>query len=146
LRRDQPTVLDVVKEAIKHRGVRMVVVGDVPSPWGEAAKGILHIKGIEWVAVRLAYHGELLKEWAGRLLQFSTRRTLNVDAVSRWSLLIALALAIPALGQAIAQAQADAPDAANLYRPQGSGEAAATPRQKNAACCRIITAQTVARW
>ena len=44
-----------VDEAIKRRGLRMVVVGDVPSPWGEAAKGIFHIKGIEWVAVRLAY-------------------------------------------------------------------------------------------
>jgi glutathione S-transferase len=54
-----------VEEAIKRRGVRMVVVGDVPSPWSEAAKGILHIKGIEWVAVRLAYDSELLKEWAG---------------------------------------------------------------------------------
>ena len=37
-----------VEEAIVRRGVRMVVVGNVPSPWGEAAKGILHIKGIEW--------------------------------------------------------------------------------------------------
>ena len=36
-----------VEEAIERRGVRMVVVGNVPSPWGEAAKGILHIKGIE---------------------------------------------------------------------------------------------------
>lgn len=36
-----------VDEAIKRNGLRMVVVGDVPSPWGEAAKGILHIKGIE---------------------------------------------------------------------------------------------------
>jgi glutathione S-transferase len=55
-----------VAEAIKRRGLRMVVVGDVPSPWGEAAKGILHLKGIEWVAVRLAYDSELLKEWAGQ--------------------------------------------------------------------------------
>jgi glutathione S-transferase len=55
-----------VEEAIKRRGVRMVVVGDVPSPWGEAAKGILHIKRIEWVAVRLTYDGELMKEWAGQ--------------------------------------------------------------------------------
>jgi glutathione S-transferase len=55
-----------VEEAIKRRGVRMVVVADVPSPWGEAAKGILHIKGIEWVAVRLTYDNELLKEWAGQ--------------------------------------------------------------------------------
>src|SRR5215467_14244999 len=53
-------------EAIQQRGLRMVVVGDVPSPWGEAAKGILHIKGIEWVGVRLAYDSELLKEWAGQ--------------------------------------------------------------------------------
>lgn len=55
-----------VEEAIERRGVRMVVVGDVPSPWGEAAKGILHIKGIEWVAVRLTYDSELLKNWAGQ--------------------------------------------------------------------------------
>ena len=55
-----------VEEAIKCRGLRMVVVGDVPSPWGEAAKGFLHIKGIEWVAVRLTYDNEPLKEWAGQ--------------------------------------------------------------------------------
>ncbi len=45
--------------------LRMVVVGDVPSPWGEAAKGILHIKSIEWAAVRLVYDSEPLKQWAG---------------------------------------------------------------------------------
>jgi glutathione S-transferase len=44
----------------------MVVVGDVPSPWGEAAKGILHIKGLEWAAVRLVYDDEALREWAGQ--------------------------------------------------------------------------------
>jgi glutathione S-transferase len=55
-----------VEEAMKRGGLRMVVVGGVPSPWGEAAKGILHIKGIEWVAVRLAYDSEPLKEWAGQ--------------------------------------------------------------------------------
>ena len=47
-----------VEDAIKRGGLRMVVVGGVPSPWGEAAKGILHIKGIDWVAVRLAYDSE----------------------------------------------------------------------------------------
>src|SRR2546423_1356750 len=55
-----------VEDAIKRSGLRMVVVGDVPSAWGEAAKGILHIKGIEWVAVRLAYESEPLKNWAGQ--------------------------------------------------------------------------------
>jgi glutathione S-transferase len=55
-----------VEDAIKRGGLRMVVVGGVPSPWGEAAKGILHIKGIEWVAVRLTYDSEPLKAWAGQ--------------------------------------------------------------------------------
>jgi glutathione S-transferase len=53
-------------EATKRQGLRMVVVGDVPSPWGEAAKGILHIKGIEWAAVRLVYDSEPLLQWAGQ--------------------------------------------------------------------------------
>jgi hypothetical protein len=44
-----------VDEAIKRSGVRMVVVGGVPSPWGEAAKGILHVKNIEWAGVRLQH-------------------------------------------------------------------------------------------
>ena len=55
-----------IEDAVEHRGLRMVVVGDVPSPWGEAAKGILHIKNIPWVAVRLDYSSELLKKWAGQ--------------------------------------------------------------------------------
>lgn len=55
-----------VEEAIGRGGLRMVVVGSVPSPWGEAAKGILHIKGIEWVAVRLVYDNDALKTWAGQ--------------------------------------------------------------------------------
>ncbi|MCJ0764801.1 hypothetical protein [Variovorax terrae] len=54
-----------VEEALQHDGLRMVVVGQVPSPWGEAAKGILHIKRIDWVAVRLAYDSEPLKAWTG---------------------------------------------------------------------------------
>jgi len=55
-----------VEEARKLGGLRMVVVGSVPSPWSEAAKGILHIKGIEWAAVRLVYDSEPLREWAGQ--------------------------------------------------------------------------------
>jgi glutathione S-transferase len=55
-----------VEEAIKRSGVRMVVVGGVPSPWGEAAKGILHVTKIEWTAVRLVYDSEPLREWAGQ--------------------------------------------------------------------------------
>jgi glutathione S-transferase len=55
-----------VESAIHRRGLRMVVVGSVPSPWTEAAKGIFHIKRIEWVAVRLVYDSEALKSWAGQ--------------------------------------------------------------------------------
>lgn len=52
-----------VEEAMARRGLRMVVVGGIPSPWSEAAKGILHVKGIAWSAVRLAYDSDALKEW-----------------------------------------------------------------------------------
>jgi len=55
-----------VEAALARDGLRMVVVGGVPSPWGEAAKGILHIKGIDWVAVRLVYDSDALKQWAGQ--------------------------------------------------------------------------------
>lgn len=54
-----------VEEAIARGGLRMVVVGGVPSPWGEAAKGILHVKRIDWVAVRLDYRSDALAKWAG---------------------------------------------------------------------------------
>ncbi len=53
------------QDAIHNSGMRMVVVSGVPSPWGEAAKGIFHIKGIEWQAVRLAYDDPAQTKWAG---------------------------------------------------------------------------------
>jgi glutathione S-transferase len=56
-----------VDEAIARRGLRMVVVAKVPSPWGEAAKGIFHVKNIDFAAVRLVYDNEALKQWAGQL-------------------------------------------------------------------------------
>ena len=55
-----------IDEAIAAPGLRMVVVGNVPSGWGEAAKGIFHIKGLDWLAVRLAYDSDALKDWAGQ--------------------------------------------------------------------------------
>lgn len=56
-----------VESAIAAPGLRMVVVGNVPSPWGEAAKGILHLKRIPFSAVRLVYDNDALKQWAGQL-------------------------------------------------------------------------------
>jgi glutathione S-transferase len=54
-----------VEDAVSRDGLRMVVVGGVPSPWGEAAKGIFHIKQIDWAAVRLVYDSDALDQWAG---------------------------------------------------------------------------------
>ncbi len=51
-------------QAIAADGLRMVVVSHVPSPWGEAAKGIFHIKGLNWTATRLLYGDEAFQAWA----------------------------------------------------------------------------------
>jgi glutathione S-transferase len=51
--------------ARKRDGLRMVVVPGVPSPWGEAAKGILHVKQIPYVAVRLDQGNDAMAEWTG---------------------------------------------------------------------------------
>jgi glutathione S-transferase len=61
-----PVTYVSVEEAIQRPGLRMVVVGGIPSPWGEAAKGIFHVKRLEWAAVRLDYESEALKQWAGQ--------------------------------------------------------------------------------
>lgn len=53
------------EDAVKRRGLRMVVVSGVPSPWGEAAKAILHVKRIPWVAVRLDQGNAELAAWTG---------------------------------------------------------------------------------
>jgi glutathione S-transferase len=54
-----------IDEAIARDGLRMVVVGGVPSSWGEAAKGFFHIKRIPWVATRLVYDSDALTAWSG---------------------------------------------------------------------------------
>ena len=46
-------------------GLRMIVVTGVPSPWGEAAKGILHVKQIPWSAVKLDQSSDAMFEWSG---------------------------------------------------------------------------------
>jgi glutathione S-transferase len=54
-----------LENAIARDGLRMVVVSGGPSPWGEAAKGILYVKGLDWVAVRLDPTDEALTNWTG---------------------------------------------------------------------------------
>lgn len=53
------------EEARDRKGLRLVVVPGVPSPWGEAAKGLLHVKQIPYVAVRLDQANSSLIEWMG---------------------------------------------------------------------------------
>lgn len=38
------------KEIVDHPGLRIVLVRGVPSPWGQAAKAIFEVKGLEYVA------------------------------------------------------------------------------------------------
>ena len=51
------------KQAKDQEGLRMVVVGGLPSPWGEAAKGILHIKKIPWAGVYHNPHDKEMASW-----------------------------------------------------------------------------------
>jgi len=53
------------EDARSRSGLRMVVVPGVPSPWGEAAKGILYVKRIPWVAVKLDQANAELIRWIG---------------------------------------------------------------------------------
>ncbi len=55
-----------LEEARQRSGVRMVTVPRVPSAWGESAKGILQVKGIPFVAVRLAPGDNPVTEWTGQ--------------------------------------------------------------------------------
>jgi glutathione S-transferase len=54
------------EEARQRGGLRMVVVPGLPSPWGEAAKGILHVKKLPFAAVRLDTGNRALVEWIGQ--------------------------------------------------------------------------------
>ena len=38
------------KEIVDHPGLRIVLVQGTPSPWGQAAKTIFEIKGLDYVA------------------------------------------------------------------------------------------------
>ena len=55
-----------LEEAKQRSGLRLVVVGGVPSPWSQAAKGILHVKGVPYVAVRMRPGDTRLTQWTGQ--------------------------------------------------------------------------------
>ena len=53
------------KEAKEKSGLRMTVIQGLPSPWSEAAKGILHLKQIPWSAVHLNPRDQDMTNWTG---------------------------------------------------------------------------------
>jgi glutathione S-transferase len=57
-----------VAEARELPGLRLVLSAGVPGPWGEAAKAILHVKGIAYTPVRQlpAQPNPALEAWTGR--------------------------------------------------------------------------------
>ena len=53
------------KQAKDQAGLRMVVVGGLPSPWSEAAKAILHIKKLPWTAIYHNPYDPDMANWTG---------------------------------------------------------------------------------
>src|SRR5216117_357706 len=47
------------------RGLRLVVLDGLPSPWAEAAKGAFDIKGLDYLAVRLRPGDADTRAWTG---------------------------------------------------------------------------------
>jgi glutathione S-transferase len=54
-----------LQTARQARGLRLVVLASVPSPWSEAAKGILHVKKIQYLAVRCNVRDPEIRTWTG---------------------------------------------------------------------------------
>ena len=54
-----------LEEARAARGLRVVVVANVPSPWSQAALGTFDAKGLEYLAVRLRRADEDVRRWTG---------------------------------------------------------------------------------
>ncbi|MCH2171379.1 hypothetical protein MK489_11395 [Myxococcota bacterium] len=59
-----------VEEARGMQGLRLVLTAGGPGPWSEAAKGIFHVKGLDYVAVEQVAGGPNpgLAEWTGQTL------------------------------------------------------------------------------
>jgi len=55
-----------VGEARAARGVRMVLAGNIPSPWSEAAKGCFDVKGIDYLGVRQRIGDVETRAWTGQ--------------------------------------------------------------------------------
>lgn len=58
-----------VDEGRNSRGLRLVLSQGVPGPWGEAAKAIFRVKGLDYLAIAQQGGGEnaALREWTGQV-------------------------------------------------------------------------------
>jgi len=54
-----------VEEARAASGLRLVLAGNIPSPWSEAAKGCFDVKGIDYLAVRQRIGDAETRAWTG---------------------------------------------------------------------------------
>lgn len=54
-----------LEEARAATGLKLVVAASLPSPWSEAAKGILHVRGIDALLVRFSSTDAAVREWMG---------------------------------------------------------------------------------
>jgi len=54
-----------VEEARAARGLRLVLAGNIPSPWSEAAKGCFDVKGIDYLGVRQRIGDAETRAWTG---------------------------------------------------------------------------------
>jgi glutathione S-transferase len=52
------------EQAKDSEGLRLIVMPGIPSPWSEAAKGILHVKGIDYQAIYLDHQNKDMSAWA----------------------------------------------------------------------------------
>ena len=54
-----------VEEARAAGGLRLVLAGNIPSPWSEAAKGCFDVKGIDYLGVRQRIGDAETRAWTG---------------------------------------------------------------------------------
>ena len=54
-----------IEEARAAPGLRLVIAGNVPSPWSQAAMGIFDMKGLDYAAVLLRPAAEAIRAWTG---------------------------------------------------------------------------------
>jgi glutathione S-transferase len=102
-----------IEKARRQPGLRLVVTAGVPGPWGESAKGVLHVRGVPFAKV--PQHGggpnDDLVDWTG---ESNAPQAIYEDerARSGWSEIIMLA---ERLGQGDSLLPEDAADRAQMF-------------------------------